>query len=53
MSNSINSPVKKIVVVGNGMVGHHFVDEMAKYKDYEITVLSAEQDAARSNVLEE
>lgn len=36
------SAKKKIVVVGNGMVGHHFVDEMAKHKGYEITVLSAE-----------
>jgi len=36
------SAKQKIVVVGNGMVGHHFVDEMAKHEGYEITVLSAE-----------
>ncbi|MFB1015180.1 MAG: nitrite reductase large subunit NirB [Alteromonadaceae bacterium] len=50
MSISTNSPLKKIVVVGNGMVGHHFVDEMAKYKDYEITVLSAEERLAYDRV---
>ena len=32
------------------MVGHHFVDEMAKYKDYEITVLSAEERLAYDRV---
>jgi len=41
---------KKIVVVGNGMVGHHFVDEMAKHEGYEITVLSAEDRLAYDRV---
>ena len=40
----------KIVVVGNGMVGHHFVDEMAKNIDYDITVLSAESRLAYDRV---
>ena len=40
----------KIVVVGNGMVGHHFVEEMAKNSDYEITVLSAESRLAYDRV---
>jgi nitrite reductase (NADH) large subunit len=41
---------QKIVVVGNGMVGHHFVDEMAKHEGYEITVLSAEDRLAYDRV---
>ena len=41
---------QKIVVVGNGMVGHHFVDEMAKHQGYEITVLSAEDRLAYDRV---
>ncbi|MBA6347430.1 nitrite reductase large subunit NirB [Colwellia sp. BRX8-9] len=41
---------QKIVVVGNGMVGHHFVDEMAKHTGYEITVLSAEDRLAYDRV---
>ncbi len=40
----------KIVVVGNGMVGHHFVEEMSKHEDYEITVLSAESRLAYDRV---
>jgi len=40
----------KVVVVGNGMVGHHFVEEMAKNSDYEITVLSAESRLAYDRV---
>ena len=40
----------KIVVVGNGMVGHHFVEEMAKNSDYQITVLSAESRLAYDRV---
>ncbi|MDX2368876.1 MAG: nitrite reductase large subunit NirB [Colwellia sp.] len=41
---------QKIIVVGNGMVGHHFVDEMAKHEGYEITVLSAEDRLAYDRV---
>jgi len=41
---------QKIVVVGNGMVGHHFVDEMAKNEGYDITVLSAESRLAYDRV---
>lgn len=33
---------QKIVVIGNGMVGHHFVEQLSQYAKYEITVLSAE-----------
>ena len=46
----MNTPPRKIVVVGNGMVGHHFVDEMAKHEGYEITVLSAEDRLAYDRV---
>jgi len=41
---------QKIVVVGNGMVGHHFVNEMAKNEGYDITVLSAESRLAYDRV---
>ncbi|TYK64969.1 nitrite reductase large subunit NirB [Colwellia echini] len=40
----------KIVVVGNGMVGHHFVEEMAKNANSQITVLSAESRLAYDRV---
>lgn len=40
----------KIVVVGNGMVGHHFVEEMSKHEGYEVTVLSAESRLAYDRV---
>ncbi|MBU2872208.1 nitrite reductase large subunit NirB [Colwellia sp. E2M01] len=40
----------KVVVVGNGMVGHHFVEEMAKNANSEITVLSAESRLAYDRV---
>jgi nitrite reductase (NADH) large subunit len=46
----MNTQAQKIVVVGNGMVGHHFVDEMAKHAGYEITVLSAEDRLAYDRV---
>ena len=46
----MNTQPRKIVVVGNGMVGHHFVDEMAKHEGYEITVLSAEDRLAYDRV---
>jgi len=41
----------RIVVVGNGMVGHHFVDQLAAAEgDFEISVLSAEPRLAYDRV---
>jgi nitrite reductase (NADH) large subunit len=40
----------KVVVVGNGMVGHHFVEVMAQHDGYDITVLSAESRLAYDRV---
>lgn len=44
----------KVVVIGNGMVGHHFVEQLvelgAKEKNIEITVLSAESRLAYDRV---
>jgi nitrite reductase (NADH) large subunit len=39
-----------VVVVGNGMVGHHFVDEMAKNLNVQVTVLSGESRLAYDRV---
>ena len=41
---------EKIVVVGNGMVGNHFVEQLSQNKDYHITVLSAESRLAYDRV---
>jgi nitrite reductase (NADH) large subunit len=41
---------QKIVVVGNGMVGHHFVEQIWADKQYEITVLGAEPRPAYDRV---
>ncbi len=42
---------QKIVVIGNGMVGHHYVDQLiAKALDVEITVLGAEPRPAYDRV---
>ncbi|GLX76875.1 nitrite reductase large subunit [Thalassotalea insulae] len=41
---------QQIVVVGNGMVGHHFVEQLSQYEDYQITVLSAEPRLAYDRV---
>ena len=41
---------QKLVVVGNGMVGHHFVEQLAELPDYQITVLSAESRLAYDRV---
>ena len=47
-------PVKqKIVVVGNGMVGHHFIEQLCmsnQRENYDITVLSAESRLAYDRV---
>jgi nitrite reductase (NADH) large subunit len=44
------SEKQKIVVVGNGMVGHHFVEQLSQDEKYEITVLSAESRLAYDRV---
>ncbi|WDE05754.1 nitrite reductase large subunit [Thalassomonas viridans] len=52
-SKKPSSVKQKIVVVGNGMVGHHFVEQLCqspKRQDYEITVLSAESRLAYDRV---
>ena len=49
-SNQTLVEKQKVVVVGNGMVGHHFVEEMSKYENYEIIVLSAEDRLAYDRV---
>lgn len=41
---------QKIVVVGNGMVGHHFVEQLASNEQFDITVLSAESRLAYDRV---
>ena len=41
----------KVVIVGNGMVGHHFVEQLSQQNaDAEITVLSAEPRLAYDRV---
>ena len=48
--NSVSTK-QKIVVVGNGMVGHHFVEKLAGQQgDFEITVLCAEPRLAYDRV---
>ncbi|WDD98716.1 nitrite reductase large subunit NirB [Thalassomonas actiniarum] len=52
-SKKQSSAKQKIVVIGNGMVGHHFVEQLclsAKAQDYDITVLSAEPRLAYDRV---
>ncbi|WNC68195.1 nitrite reductase large subunit NirB [Thalassotalea nanhaiensis] len=41
---------QNIVVVGNGMVGHHFVEQLSQNSNYNITVLSAESRLAYDRV---
>jgi len=41
---------QRIIVVGNGMVGHHFVEQLAQDSQYHITVLSAESRLAYDRV---
>ncbi len=56
MSSSLENIIKKqkVVVVGNGMVGHHFVEQLAQLsaanQAIEITVLSAESRLAYDRV---
>lgn len=40
----------RIVVVGNGMVGHHFVEQLAQNSQFHITVLCAESRLAYDRV---
>ncbi len=49
MSQQITQPLH-IVVIGNGMVGHHFVEAIAKNPNLKITVLSAEPRLAYDRV---
>jgi nitrite reductase (NADH) large subunit len=41
---------KNIVIVGNGMVGNHFVEQLSEFDHYNITVLSAESRLAYDRV---
>ncbi|NQZ81947.1 MAG: nitrite reductase large subunit [Colwellia sp.] len=49
-SQTSTSIKQKIVVVGNGMVGHHFVEQLSKNDTFNITVLSAESRLAYDRV---
>ena len=40
----------RCVVVGNGMVGHHFVEQMMTYEDMHLTVIGAEAQPAYDRV---
>lgn len=43
--------IQKVVVVGNGMVGHHFVEKLLELEDgYDITVIGAEPRPAYDRV---
>jgi nitrite reductase (NADH) large subunit len=51
MKSQISTNIKqKIVVVGNGMVGHHFVEQLSENNQFDITVLSAESRLAYDRV---
>ncbi len=41
---------QRILVIGNGMVGHHFVEQLGKNDNYQLTVLSAESHLAYDRV---
>jgi nitrite reductase (NADH) large subunit len=47
---SQSSDKLNVVVVGNGMVGHHFVDQLSQSDQFNITVLSAEPRLAYDRV---
>lgn len=49
-SDTLKEDKQKIVVVGNGMVGHHFVEQLSKNDGFSITVLSAESRLAYDRV---
>ncbi len=44
------SSKQRIVVVGNGMVGHHFIEQLSENENYQLTVLSAESRLAYDRV---
>ncbi|WP_206485513.1 nitrite reductase large subunit NirB [Thalassotalea sp. G2M2-11] len=50
--HALSQPADKqrIVVVGNGMVGHHFVEQFTENDNYQLTVLSAEPRLAYDRV---
>ncbi|MDT0602192.1 nitrite reductase large subunit NirB [Thalassotalea castellviae] len=49
-SKTFSKKKQNIIVVGNGMVGHHFVEQLAQDDSYHITVLSAESRLAYDRV---
>ena len=40
----------RVVVIGNGMVGHHFVEQLAQHEGFEITVIGGEPRPAYDRV---
>ena len=53
MSDEIRASKQKVVVVGNGMVGHHFIDQLVKKHsdDYQIITFSEESRLAYDRVM--
>ncbi|OUS31805.1 nitrite reductase large subunit [Thalassotalea sp. 42_200_T64] len=49
-TSDLSQSKQNIVVVGNGMVGHHFVEQLSQNSEYNITVLSAESRLAYDRV---
>ncbi len=49
-SKTLTKKKQNVVVVGNGMVGHHFVEQLSQDENYHITVLSAESRLAYDRV---
>ncbi|KGJ99376.1 nitrite reductase large subunit NirB [Thalassotalea sp. ND16A] len=49
-TSDLSQSKQNIVVVGNGMVGHHFVEQLSQFDGYNITVLSAESRLAYDRV---
>ncbi|MDG1751123.1 MAG: FAD-dependent oxidoreductase, partial [Thalassotalea sp.] len=49
-SKTFSQKKQNVIVVGNGMVGHHFVEQLAQDGNYHITVLSAESRLAYDRV---
>jgi len=52
VSKETNLSKQKVVVVGNGMVGHHFIDQLIQSSDkYQITTFSEESRLAYDRVM--
>lgn len=53
MSELNNASKQKVVVVGNGMVGHHFIDQLVKNHsdDYQVVTFSEESRLAYDRVM--